>query len=69
VQIALGLETLLNLEDTADLRLNGEAAVRASISGNLQLETKFTLRFDNQPVPGKQTLDTITQLSLIYSLL
>lgn len=69
VQLALGLETLLNLEDTEDLRLNGEAALRASIAGNLQLETKFTMHFDNQPVPGKETLDTTTQLSLIYSLL
>jgi len=69
VQVALGLESLLNVQDPQDLRLNGDAALRASIAGNLQLETKFTMHFDNQPVPGKETLDTTTQLSLIYSLL
>lgn len=63
-----GLEALENVEDTDDFRLNWDNALRSSISGSFQLEMKFSLQFDNQPVPDKETLDTATTLTLIYTL-
>ncbi|MEM7449740.1 MAG: DUF481 domain-containing protein [Myxococcota bacterium] len=69
VQLSLGVEGLLNVEDLEDLRVNGNAAVRSSISEIFQLEVKFSLLFDNVPVEGAESLDTTTVLSLICNLL
>jgi len=63
-----GVEGLLNVEDAEDLRINWDNAVRSSIAGNFHLELKFTLNFDNVPVPGARKLDTATLVSLLYSL-
>lgn len=64
-----GLEGLLNVEDTKDLRVNWDNALRSSISGNLQLEVKFSLQLDTQPVPDTEKVDTATTLTLIYTLI
>jgi putative salt-induced outer membrane protein YdiY len=64
-----GLEGLLNVEETKDLRVNWDNALRSSISGSLQLEVKFSLQLDTEPVPGAEKVDTATTLTLIYSLI
>jgi len=64
-----GLEGLLNVEESKDLRVNWDNALRSSISGSLQLEVKFSLQLDTQPVPGTEKVDTATTLTLIYSLI
>lgn len=64
-----GLEGLLNVEDTKDLRVNWDNALRSAISGSLQLEVKFSLQLDTQPVPGTEKVDTATTLTLIYTLI
>jgi len=64
-----GLEGLINVEDTEDVRVNWDNALRSSISGSFQLEMKLALQFDNVPVPDKKDLDTATMLTLIYTLL
>jgi putative salt-induced outer membrane protein YdiY len=66
---ATGLEGLLNVEDTKDLRLAWESALRSAIGGNFQLEVKFTLQLDTQPVPGTKKVDTISTVNLIYTLI
>jgi putative salt-induced outer membrane protein len=63
-----GLEGLLNVEDTDDLRLNWDAALRSAIAESFQLELKFGLQHDTQPVPGAKKTDTITTINLIYTL-
>jgi len=69
VRVTAGLEALLNLQEPEDLRLNFDAALRSTIAGSLQLEVRLKMLFDNVPVPGKEKLDTITTLSLIYTLI
>jgi putative salt-induced outer membrane protein YdiY len=64
-----GVEGLANVEETDDVRVNWDNALRSSISGSFQLEMKFSLQFDNVPVPDKKDLDTATTLTLIYTLL
>jgi putative salt-induced outer membrane protein YdiY len=64
-----GLEALVNVEDTGDLRLNWDNALRSSIGGNFQLEAKFTIQYDMEPVPGAEKLDTLTTLTIIYTLI
>lgn len=64
-----GLEALTNVESPKDTRINFDNALRSAIAGKLQLEVKFSLQFDNVPVPGATKLDTQTILSLIYNLI
>lgn len=64
-----GLEALVNVETPRDFRVNWDNALRSKIGGNFQLEVKFSLKYDNVPVPGTNELDTLTQLNLIYNLI
>jgi putative salt-induced outer membrane protein YdiY len=64
-----GIEALVNVEDTGDVRLAWDNALRSAISGSFQLEAKFSLQLDTEPVPGTQEVDTLTTLNLIYTLI
>jgi putative salt-induced outer membrane protein YdiY len=66
---ATGLEGLLNVEDSKDLRLAWDNALRSAIGGSFQLELKFSLQLDTQPVPGTKKVDTISTVNLIYTLI
>ncbi len=74
VRFLTGVETLLNLQELEDLRLNFDAALRSTIAGSLQVELKLKLLFDNVPAvrangTSFEKLDTTTTISLIYSLI
>lgn len=74
VRFLAGLEALLNLQEIEDLRLNFDAALQSTIAGNLQVEIKFKLLFDNVPAlradgTSFEAVDTLTTVSLIYTLL
>ena len=69
VTFLTGLETLFNVENADDIRVNWDAAIRAALMGSLQLELKFAAKFDTEPVPGAEKLDTNTLLNLIYTML
>jgi putative salt-induced outer membrane protein len=64
-----GIEALLNVEETGDVRVAWDNALRSSISGSFQLEAKFSLQLDTEPVPGTKDVDTLTTLNLIYTLI
>ncbi len=64
------LEGLLDLEHPADnLRLNYDAALQVTVVDSLQLGITFKLLYDQDPVQGRENVDTITTLNLIYSLI
>lgn len=67
--VLIGLEGLLNVESPEDFRLNWDNALRSKLNGNLQLELKFSLKFDSQPIVGTKKTDTMTQVNLIYTLI
>ena len=69
VTFLTGLETLMDVEDLDNVRLNSVSELRSKIGGKLQLGVQFSLRFDNVPVQGTDELDTTTTLNLLYSLL
>jgi putative salt-induced outer membrane protein YdiY len=69
VTFLTGFEALFDVEKAKDVRLNWDVALRSSLASRLQLEVKFSLQFDNQPVPGKLDLDTQTRINLIYQLI
>jgi len=69
VTFLTGVETLIDVQDIDNVRLNSVSELRSKISGKLQLGLQFSLRFDNVPVEGTEKLDTTTTLNLLYSLL
>jgi putative salt-induced outer membrane protein YdiY len=64
-----GIEALVNVEKPKDTRINVDNALRSSVADHLQLELKFSVQWDNVPVPGAEKLDTQTFISLIYALI
>jgi putative salt-induced outer membrane protein YdiY len=64
-----GLEGLVNVEEPKDTRINMDNALRSKLGGNFSLEIKFSLQFDNVPVPGAKKLDTQTVGTIIYNLI
>lgn len=70
VLFTTGLEALLDLQNFADnTRLNFDAGLAVTVVDSLQLGIGFKLLYDQQPVQGRETVDTITTLNLLYSLL
>ena len=69
VMFLTGVEGLLNVEDTDDFRLQWDNALRSAIGSGFQVELKFSLGMDTQPVPGTKKVDTTTLVTLLYTLL
>jgi len=57
------------LSDTDIRRVNGTAEISAKVKDNLALAFGFTERYDSAPLPGKEELDTISTVSIVYTLL
>ena len=68
VTFLTGVEVLFDVQEPKNLRLTSTSELNSKIAGDFQLGLKFNLLFDNLPVAGKDKLDTITTLNLIYTL-
>ncbi len=53
--------------DLTRTRLNFDAVLAAHLAGAFSLGLGFTARYNSDPLPGKQSLDTTTTLSLVFS--
>jgi putative salt-induced outer membrane protein YdiY len=69
VSIASGLEFLQGISDGSIRRVNGDLVVMSKFTASFSLATSFLVRYDSKPLPGKQNLDTITSINLVYTLL
>jgi putative salt-induced outer membrane protein YdiY len=69
VTIAGGIEFLQGISDGDTRRVNGDLIVSSKFTASFSLATSFLVRYDSKPLPGKQNLDTITSVNLVYSLL
>lgn len=69
VSIASSLEFLQGISDPAIRRINGDMVVSSKFTESFSLATSFLVRYDSKPLPGKQNLDTITSINLVYALL
>lgn len=67
VALSTGLEYLQSFIDTERYRLNYDLLFTARVAGAFSLGAGFSARYDNEPLPEKEALDTATTLSLIYS--
>lgn len=68
VRFDTGLEYLQAFALAENFRINWVNSLTASLTKAFAVAAGFTLRFDNNPLPAVQQLDTITTLSLVYSL-
>jgi hypothetical protein len=64
-----GIEALFDFVHGENIRLTSISEMRLRIDTNLQASLRFTLLFDNQPVPGNDPVDTTTVLTLVATLL
>ena len=69
VSFALGLEFIQSFTDSKAFRFNGDALLTAKLSRKFALVTGLSVRYDNEPVEGKLPLDTLTTVSLSYTVL
>jgi len=68
VRFDTGLEYLQAFAVAENFRINWVSSLTANLTEAFAVAAGFTLRFDNNPLPGIEQLDTITTLSLVYSL-
>lgn len=69
VTFKTGVEYLQGLTDMSYWRLNWDNQLSSKIGGNFSLATTFTLKYDNHPLLGVRNTDTMTAVSLVYTLL
>lgn len=69
VQFNTGVEYLQGLPDTQFWRFNWDVGLTAAIATKFSLATTFSLRYDNQPLLGIKSTDTLTAINLVYTLL
>jgi putative salt-induced outer membrane protein len=67
VTFSSGVEYLQSFVDSTRYRLNFDALVAANVGGGISFGVGFSARYDHDPLPGKEDLDTATTLSLIYA--
>jgi hypothetical protein len=63
-----GLEALFDVVNGENIRLSSISEFRVRIDTSLQASLRFTLLFDNVPVPGNDSVDTTTVLTAVYTM-
>ena len=67
VTLSSGVEYLQSIVETTRNRINFDALFAAKVGAGLAVGLGFGLRYDHAPLPGKEQVDTSTNVSLIYS--
>jgi putative salt-induced outer membrane protein YdiY len=68
-KLTAGIEFLQGISDTGLYRINGDVALTTKIFDALAISFSFSERYESKPVPGKEKLDTVTSVSLVYTFL
>jgi putative salt-induced outer membrane protein len=69
VAFTSGLEYLQALAATENWRLLADAGINATLAGKLSIATTLTVRYDHNPLPKIEKVDTMESVSLVYTLL
>lgn len=69
VSVDTGFEYLQAFKDAKNYRLNWDLGLTSRIGGNFSVAATVTLRYDHNPLPGVETTDVTSALSLVYQLL
>lgn len=65
----LGLEYLQSFLKATWVRINFDAGTTIALTERFSLGATFQLRWDNDPLPNVQKLDTITAINLVFKLI
>lgn len=68
VKFKTGLEALMTVDVPEDWRLNWDNTLNVSVGSRLQIELKFTVLYDHQPVQDRRATDTRTTASLVLDM-
>jgi putative salt-induced outer membrane protein len=68
VKFGSGLEYLQNVTEAENARLNLDAALTAQLNQDFSIATTFSLKYDNNPLPGVEKTDTILAVNLVYTM-
>jgi putative salt-induced outer membrane protein len=63
-----GAELLVGIPATENWRLNWDNRLTVALDTRFSLGASFNLRYDNNPLPGVEKLDTLTAMNLICTL-
>lgn len=69
ITLDTGLEYLQSVIRAPRFRLNYNTALSTQIKERFSLAATFTLRYENEPLPEVQKLDTVTAINLVYRFL
>jgi len=69
VTFTLGFEYLQGLSDTSIHRFVNDVKLSSKLGEGFSLSTTFSVRYDSTPLPGKEKVDTVTSLNLVYKVL
>jgi putative salt-induced outer membrane protein len=67
VKFNAGVEYLQNVTEAKNARVNLDLGLTSQINGSFSIATTFSLKFDNNPVPGVEKTDLVTALNLVYT--
>ncbi len=68
VTFRTGVEYMQSFLDGKMFRVNWDNAFTTQIAGSFSLSATLTFRYDHAPLPGIETLDTVSALSVVYQL-
>ncbi len=69
VSIGTGIEYLQGVPETRFWRLNWDGGVTSSLAGRFSIATTVSVKYENTPLPGVESTDVTTAVSLVYQLL
>ena len=68
VKFNAGIEYLQNVTDSKNARLNVDLGVTSQLNSSFSVASTFSLKYDNNPLPGVESTDAVTALNLVYTL-
>jgi putative salt-induced outer membrane protein YdiY len=57
-------EGLFNVQDKQDYRINTMTSLNLMMTEKVAFQVGYVIRYDHQPVPGFEKLDTTTQVGI-----
>jgi putative salt-induced outer membrane protein len=68
VKFNASAEYLQNVTQAKNARVNLDLGLTSQINGSFSIASTFSLKFDNNPLPGVEKTDLVTALNLVYTL-
>ncbi|AKU95236.1 Peptide chain release factor RF-3 [Labilithrix luteola] len=68
VALVSSVEYLQNFADLDKYRIIFDIGLKSNVSDSLAVATTYTLRYENQPLPGVEQSDSIASVNLVYTL-